>query len=401
MSVFPVAEPHNIGYDAASCGTGTCQVSCPDVHANSDWGGAHHGVDVFARRGAPLVAVADGTIVAVGVPSSTSGLRVRLRDRCGWEYYYGHLDGASVQSGQSVHAGQLIGSMGNSGTSGVHVHFNVSPDGGYYNDINPFQLLVATSPTACSAAPPPPPPPPSTPPTAPQHGCGIFGPNEVLAAGQSMPACNGAYTLQHQTDGNVVLYNAASGAPVWSTGTYGQATAALIIQGDGNLVLYSAAGTPLWSSNTSGQNNAVAVVQDDGNLVVYAAGLRAVWSTDTSNAGTPGCGSLGTDAGLGVNQAIWSCNGRYLFAHQGDGNVVLYNHRNAQPLWDSRTSGRASQVLAMQGDGNLVLYAPGGVPLWSSGTSGRGAGTLAIQDDGNVVIYTGAGAVWSTGTAGR
>ncbi|MEX1363560.1 MAG: hypothetical protein AB1Z98_10560, partial [Nannocystaceae bacterium] len=36
MSVFPVAAAHNIGYDHASCGTGTCQVSCPDAHANSD-----------------------------------------------------------------------------------------------------------------------------------------------------------------------------------------------------------------------------------------------------------------------------------------------------------------------------------------------------------------------------
>src|SRR5262245_14501819 len=60
MHVFPVSGPHNIGFDAASCGA-TCAVSCPDQNANSDWGGDHHGIDVFAHRGAQLVAVTDGT----------------------------------------------------------------------------------------------------------------------------------------------------------------------------------------------------------------------------------------------------------------------------------------------------------------------------------------------------
>jgi hypothetical protein len=153
MWVFPVGGPHNIGYDGSSCGSGTCATSCPDQNANSDYGGNdgsfHHGIDVFAWYRAPLVAVVSGTIQAVGVVSKTSGIRVRLRDACGWEYYYGHLDEAVVSKGQYVEAGQLVGYMGNTGTSGVHLHFNVSPDGGYSNDINPINLLVATSPTAC------------------------------------------------------------------------------------------------------------------------------------------------------------------------------------------------------------------------------------------------------------
>lgn len=168
MTIFPVGSEHNIGYDNASCGTGTCAISCPDRNANSDWMSTdHQGIDIFAFRGAPLVAVADGTVVRVGTPSSTSGLRVRLRDDCGWEYYYGHLDSVSVSQGQRVSAGDLLGTMGNSGTGGVHLHFNISPDGDYSNDINPFPLLEATSGTACAPAPPPPPPPPpAEPPTS-------------------------------------------------------------------------------------------------------------------------------------------------------------------------------------------------------------------------------------------
>ena len=87
MYVFPVAGPHNIGYDGSSCGSGTCEISCPDAHANSDYGGPagdfHHGNDVFAWYRAPLVAAADGVVQAVGVASSTSGIRVRIRDACG------------------------------------------------------------------------------------------------------------------------------------------------------------------------------------------------------------------------------------------------------------------------------------------------------------------------------
>jgi len=151
MVHFPIGGTHNIGYDPDSCGTGTCEVSCPDVNANSDWNGpaGHHGVDLFAHYQAPLLAVADAEVVAVGVVSATSGLRVRMRDACGWEYYYGHLDAAMVEVGDVVSPGEPIGTMGATGTQSVHLHFNVSLQGNYSDDIDPFELLDATSPTAC------------------------------------------------------------------------------------------------------------------------------------------------------------------------------------------------------------------------------------------------------------
>lgn len=168
MTLYPVVGPHNTGWDP-SCNDGACDVSCPDQRANSDRNVTtdnHHGIDIFARRGAPLVAVADGTIVAVGIPSPGrpgSGMRVRLRDDCGWEYYYGHmeLDTVRVTRNQRVRAGDQLGTMGNTGTYGVHLHFNVSPNGDYSNDIDPIDTLIATSPTACGAAPAPAPAPPA------------------------------------------------------------------------------------------------------------------------------------------------------------------------------------------------------------------------------------------------
>ncbi len=275
MSVFPVKAPHNIGYDAASCGTGTCRTSCPDANANSDWNGGsgHHGVDVFAFQRAPLVAAAAGTITAVGVPSNTSGLRVRLRDRCGWEYYYGHMDQAVVSVGQAVSAGQLLGYMGRSGAASTHLHFNVSPDGRYSSDINPFNLLKATSPSACAA--PPPPPAPVAPPPA---GCGNLLAGQQLNPGQSKVSCDGRFSLVMQGDGNLVLYQ--QGRALWNTQTNGRGGHHAVMQGDGNFVLYTAGNVPLFNTRTNGRAGAYLAVQSDGNLVVYQGGAVR-WNSGT------------------------------------------------------------------------------------------------------------------------
>lgn len=276
MHVFPVADAHNIGYDHASCGTGTCQISCPDAHANSDWGGDHHGIDVFAYRGAPLVAVTDGVIRRVGVVSATSGLRVRLQDDCGWEYYYGHLDEAVVSEGQHVQAGQLIGYMGNTGTQGVHLHFNVSPDGNYSNDINPYDLLKATSPTACGGAVPPPPPEPQ--PEPPPGDCSsVLAPDQALLPNETVKSCNGRYTLVMQTDGNVVLYDGVTHGALWHSQTHGTAGEVAVMQSDGNFVLYDAAGNAVWHTSTHGHPGAMLRVEEDGNVKIFD-GWTQIWS---------------------------------------------------------------------------------------------------------------------------
>lgn len=279
MGVFPVDGPHNIGYDAASCGTGTCEISCPDENANSDWGGSHHGIDVFAWHRAPLVAVTDGEIVAVGTPSATSGLRVRLRDACGWEYYYGHLDEAAVSVGQQVSAGQLVGYMGETGTASTHLHFNISPDGAYSSDIDPFGYLAWTSGTACDGSVPAGEPDPVPEPEAPGD-CGGLWANQGLPSGGVVSSCDGRFTLAMQEDGNLVLTQ--TGVRVlWSTGTHGHPGSVVWQQGDGNLVVYGANGAPLWSSGTQGHpEGTVLAVQDDGNLVIYT-GAGAIWSSGT------------------------------------------------------------------------------------------------------------------------
>lgn len=100
---------------------------------------------------------------------------------------------------------------------------------------------------------------------------------QALKTNQSLTNCKGNVTLVMQGDGNLVVYG-PPGA-LWSSNTAGTAGDSADMQGDGNFVVY-AGSTPLWSSNTAGYPGAYLVVQDDGNVVVYL-GSTALWSTGT------------------------------------------------------------------------------------------------------------------------
>ena len=54
----------------------------------------HHGEDIFAPLGAPVLAVADGTVFSVGW-NDIGGFRFWLRDRQGNQFYFAHLSAFS------------------------------------------------------------------------------------------------------------------------------------------------------------------------------------------------------------------------------------------------------------------------------------------------------------------
>ncbi len=101
-------------------------------------------------------------------------------------------------------------------------------------------------------------------------------------------------------------------------------------------------------------------------------------------------------------QCLWTCQGRYQFCMQTDGNLVLYRDRT--PLWASNTNGTGATKAIMQDDGNFVVYAPDRA-VWASNTnrSGGEGHYVIVQGDGNVVMYNAFThqAIWATGTNGR
>jgi hypothetical protein len=94
-------------------------------------GNWHHGDDIFAALGAPVVAVAGGTINRVGW-EKLGGWRLWVRDSVGDEFYYAHLAGYAPTDLRSnrVRAGEVIGFIGNTGdafTTSPHLHFEIHP----------------------------------------------------------------------------------------------------------------------------------------------------------------------------------------------------------------------------------------------------------------------------------
>jgi hypothetical protein len=104
---------------------------------------------------------------------------------------------------------------------------------------------------------------------------------QSLGINESLQSPSGQFSLVLQEDGNLVLYDQAN-QPLWATETDGQAVARATMQGDGNLVLYSPEGAPVWASDTYGNDGAFLVVQDDSNLVIYTAENTPLWATNTS-----------------------------------------------------------------------------------------------------------------------
>ena len=58
------------------------------------------------------------------------------------------------------------------------------------------------------------------------------------------------------------------------------------MQTDGNFVVYSYEGRVLWASNTNGRGENYLILQDDGNMVIYSKGtVNAQWASGTDWAG--------------------------------------------------------------------------------------------------------------------
>ena len=86
----------------------------------------HTGIDIAAPLGAPVMAAADGLVVAVGHSTVGYGNYVVIAHGAGIATLYGHLLETTVLVGDRAVRGQLIGFEGSTGFStGPHVHFEL------------------------------------------------------------------------------------------------------------------------------------------------------------------------------------------------------------------------------------------------------------------------------------
>ena len=124
-------------------------------HAPRGNGRKHLGVDIIAKEGKLLYAVADGTITKLYTEASDklagNGVRITMAD--GTYFFYGHMqkiaDGMTI--GTKVKAGQVVGYLGKTGgTTTPHLHLEVHPLGG--EAIDPTPIVAAVD--ACSVTTP-------------------------------------------------------------------------------------------------------------------------------------------------------------------------------------------------------------------------------------------------------
>jgi len=176
--------------------------------------------------------------------------------------------------------------LGTDGTWGpAHTRMTRESDDALYQALAEVMQIPARG-----ASPPPTPvPPPSGPSVPPGGGSSgpgypdsrsVMRPGDRLRPGEAIRSDDGRFTLSYQGDGNLVLYQ--QGTPLWASGTNGRAPGSVVMQHDGNFVMYDANDLPIWASGSSlGYPGAWLTVQSDGNVVIYSAQGVPLWATNT------------------------------------------------------------------------------------------------------------------------
>jgi len=107
----------------------------------------HAGMDFSAKTGTPIYATGDGIVSKVSKSRRGYGNHVIIKHGFGYKSLYAHMQKYIVRKGQKVKRGEIIGYVGNTGTSvAPHLHYEVHKNGKkinpvnfYHNDLTPDQ----------------------------------------------------------------------------------------------------------------------------------------------------------------------------------------------------------------------------------------------------------------------
>lgn len=100
----------------------------------------HKGLDFSAPKGTPIFSTGDGVVTnSKNVGGRGYGKYVVIDHGYGYETLYGHMSKVNVRRGQKVKRGDIIGYVGNTGSSTApHLHYEVIKNGRKINPINFF-----------------------------------------------------------------------------------------------------------------------------------------------------------------------------------------------------------------------------------------------------------------------
>ncbi len=118
----------------------------------------HTGMDFTSPVGTDIYATGNGVVKSIEMSNKGYGYHVVISHGFGYETLYAHMSKIKVRAGQAINRGEVLGVVGNTGTSsGPHLHYEVIKDGNkidplnfYYNDLSPdeFEKMIEISSSA-------------------------------------------------------------------------------------------------------------------------------------------------------------------------------------------------------------------------------------------------------------
>lgn len=97
-----------------------------NAKVSRDYDERHHGIDLVAKHGSPILAAHSGYVIYSGDEYSGYGKMIILDSGKGWSTLYAHLDKNMVKEKSLIQRGDVIGTMGKTGiVTGVHLHFEL------------------------------------------------------------------------------------------------------------------------------------------------------------------------------------------------------------------------------------------------------------------------------------
>ncbi|QHC59214.1 hypothetical protein [Rathayibacter sp. VKM Ac-2760] len=207
----------------------------------------------------------------------------------------------------------------------------------------------------------------------------VLATGQVLRRGHQLTSEDGRYRAVLQRDGDFVGYGPQG--VLWRTGTSG-ADNRLVMQTDGNAVIYGADGSVKWSTGTHGADLRLGL-NYAGSFGVFDSSRNVLWDCKTHLAQSP---TVYAANYLLVDGPLVSADGRFRAVLQKDGNFVVYGPSGA--VWSTSTSGIVGDV-TLYGDGTLAVRSYTGAKVWSVTPRAGAVGPfrLVLQDDGNLVEY--------------
>ncbi|XP_074550155.1 B-type lectin plumieribetin-like [Halichoeres trimaculatus] len=109
----------------------------------------------------------------------------------------------------------------------------------------------------------------------------VLNTNQDLQKGESLQSSNELWKAVFQHDGNFVIYGWKA---VWASDTDGTDGSRVVMQGDGNLVIYNNSNVPRWNTGTftaGAQMDCRLELTNEGNLVLFKENVKS-WSSADS-----------------------------------------------------------------------------------------------------------------------